>query len=459
MIAGVYYNIQTGKFLNSKPGIRQLQKGFFKRGQALFLASFAGLILLGALLLKVPGAYRAGVLSWVDSLFMATSAVCVTGLAVVSPGDFSWFGQMVLLLMMQCGGIGIMTLSASILLLLGRGLSFSDSLMVSNLNDKFSLRGSESLTRTVIDYTLVCELIGFVFILPGCLLKGNGNIFSRIWEAVFISVSSFCNAGLTLASDSLVSAHWLTRTGSAILIVLGGLGVYVIYDLFQVIRKRQKKLRVHSKVVLVTTALLILCGAVFFRLLGTDDGGVLPWRTSFFFAITARTAGFTTFDVSALPSVSLALLMVLMMIGGSPGSTAGGIKTSTFAVAAAAIFNTLQGNQQTLLFKRSIPQNNVMRAFTIIILFSLLAGAGILLLQLLTPNVEITDNAFEAVSALCTTGLSIGNTTRSQSEAGRLLLTLLMFLGRVGPFTFMLFLLGREKPGRLKYPEERVIIG
>lgn len=436
-----------------------MQKGFFKRGQAFFIGSFAGLIVSGALLLKVPGAYTAGHLSWVDSLFMATSAVCVTGLTVASPGDFNWFGQLVFVLLMQLGGIGIMTLSASILLLLGRGLSFSDSLMVSNLNDNFSIRSSESLTRTVINYTLVSELIGFLIILPGCVIDGRGSIFGPIWNAVFISVSSFCNAGLTLSKSSLAGTHWLTRLGSAGLIVLGGLGVYVIYDLLQVVRKRQKRLRVHSKVVLITTILLIAGGAAAFRFFGRWDGNPIAWDDACFLSITARTAGFSTFELSTLPSVSLALLMLLMLIGGSPGSTAGGIKTSTFAVAAAAIFNTLQGNQETLLFKRSIPTGNVMRAFTIIILFSLLTGAGIMTLQLVTPETEITANAFEAVSALCTVGLSIGDTTASQSVPGRLLLTLLMFLGRVGPFTFMLFLLGREKPGQLKYPEERVIIG
>ena len=436
-----------------------MQQRFVKRSQMLFLGSFAFAIVIGTLALKLPGTHPERPLSWTDSLFTATSSVCVTGLTVVGVEEFNWLGQLVLLILIQIGGIGIMTLSASILLLLGRGLSFSDSLLVSNLNDKFALRGTESLTRTVITYSFVSEAVGFLVILPGCFLAGDYPWWRCLWNALFLAVSSFCNAGLAPFADSLISQHWLTRLGCGGMIVLGGLGVYVIYDLLQVAKKRQRSLRVHSKLVLVTTAVLLVGGMVLLKLFSILSSTPLGWGEALFMSATCRTAGFACVEIASLPSVSLALCVVLMMIGGSPGSTAGGIKTSTVAVAVAAIHNTLKGNQETLLFHRRIPGVIVLRAFTIIVLFSLLGGAGVLLLQLVSPTPGITGNAFETVSALCTVGLSIGDTTVRQSNAGRLLLTVFMFIGRIGPFTFLLFLLDREGPGQLKYPEERVIIG
>ena len=436
-----------------------MQQRYVKLGQRLFIFSFVLLIAFGTLLLKLPGAYTKGALSWTDSLFTATSAVCVTGLTVVGVEEFSWGGQFTLLILMQLGGLGIMTLSALILLLLGGGLSFSDSLIVSNLNDKFSLRGTESLTRTVVAYSFASEAVGFLVILPGCLLKGGAPWWQCIWNALFLAVSSFCNAGFAPFRDSLIGQHWLTRLGCGGMIVFGGLGVYVIYDLIQFVKKRRRALRIHSKIVLVTTAVLLIVGTTLFKIFGDCSDVPISLADSLFMSATCRTAGFNSVEIAKLPAVSLALCIVLMMVGGSPGSTAGGIKTSTFAVAVAAICNTLKGNQETLIFRRRIPYVVVLRAFTIIVLFSLLAVFGAVLLQLASPALEITDNTFETVSALCTVGLSIGDTTVKQTPAGKWLLTALMFLGRIGPFTFLLFLLDRETSSQLKYPEERVIIG
>ena len=205
-----------------------MEMGFVKRGQLLFLASFAGLIAAGTLLLKLPWAHDA-FLPWPDACFMATSAVCVTGLATVPVGEFNAFGQVVLLLLIQLGGIGIMTLSASILLLMGRGLSFSDTLLISNLSDNFSLPRTEGLIRTVIQYVLVSEAIGFFLLLPGFL--GKYPLLESVWYSLFHSVSAFCNAGLSPLPDSLIGQGRWTQGVIAGLVIFGGLGVYVIYDL------------------------------------------------------------------------------------------------------------------------------------------------------------------------------------------------------------------------------------
>ena len=438
-----------------------LQSGYVKRGQRFFLLSFGMLILLGTLLLKIPGMYRPGSLSWVDALFTATTSVCVTGLTVKPISEFSFFGQLVVVLLVQAGGLGIMTLSASILLALGRGLSFGNSLMISNLNDKFSLRGTESLLRTVMIYTFAAEAAGFVALLPGMWLSESLGFWSGLWGAFFMTVSSFCNAGLTPFSDSLIGIHRSAQFVCALLAITGGLGVYVIYDLIQVASRRQQRLRVHSKLVLYTTAVLLAGGTVAIWCFGRATETPLAWFDAFFFAVTSRTCGCYTSPVADLPHISLVFIMLLMLIGGSPGSTAGGIKTSTVALALAGIVGTLRGDPETLVFKRRVPTVNVLRALTIIILFSLLSCAGALALELTeqAQSLEASATTFEAVSALTTTGLSVGSTTSLISGKGKLLLVLFMFLGRVGPFTALLFLMGREKHGQLKYPEERVIIG
>ena len=438
-----------------------LQSGYVKRGQRFFLLSFGMLILLGTLLLKIPGMYRPGSLSWVDALFTATTSVCVTGLTVKPISEFSFFGQLVVVLLVQAGGLGIMTLSASILLALGRGLSFGNSLMISNLNDKFSLRGTESLLRTVMIYTFAAEAAGFVALLPGMWLSESLGFWSGLWGAFFMTVSSFCNAGLTPFSDSLIGIHRSAQFVCALLAITGGLGVYVIYDLIQVASRRQQRLRVHSKLVLYTTAVLLAGGTVAIWCFGRATEPPLAWFDAFCFAVTSRTCGCYTSPVADLPHISLVFIMLLMLIGGSPGSTAGGIKTSTVALALAGIVGTLRGDPETLVFKRRVPTVNVLRALTIIILFSLLSCAGALALELTeqAQSLEASATTFEAVSALTTTGLSVGSTTSLISGKGKLLLVLFMFLGRVGPFTALLFLMGREKHGQLKYPEERVIIG
>jgi len=434
-----------------------LRSGYVKRGQRFFLLSFGALILIGMLLLKIPGMFN-GTLKWLDALFTATSAVCVTGLAVKPICDFSFFGQLVILLLIQAGGLGIMTLSASILLALGRGLSFGNSLMISNLNDKFSLRGTESLLRTVMIYTFAAEAAGFLALLPGMWFSGIG-FWKGLWGALFMSVSSFCNAGMTPFPNSLIDITRAAQLVCALLAITGGLGVYVIYDLLQVARRRQTRLRVHSKLVLYTTVTLLVVGTIAIWSFGQATDRKLPWFDAFFFAVTSRTCGWYTSEVANLPHISQGFIMVLMLIGGSPGSTAGGIKTSTVALALAGIVGTLRGDPETLIFKRRVPTVNVLRALTIIILFVLLSCIGALTLELLEPLIDSRHAAFEAVSALTTTGLSVGDTTSLLSGNGKLLLVLFMFLGRVGPFTALLFLMSREKHGQLKYPEERVIIG
>ena len=441
---------------------RKLKSGFVKRGQSFFLLSFVFLIAAGALLLKLPFMYR-GELEWTDALFVATSAVCVTGLSTVQMTDFTIFGQLAILVLIQLGGLGIMTLSASILLAVGRGLSFSDALLVSNLNDGFSLRGTESLLRTIVTYTFSVEAAGFLLMLPGMLsaasFRSFGDFGADIWKALFLSISSFCNAGFSPVTGSLAQVGRWTQFASLLLMVTGGIGFYVVYDLRQLIRRQRRTLHVHTKLVLWTTAILLISGAVGVWTFCWADGKTIEWFDACFFSATARTCGFCTCPTEKLSGTAQSLLVFLMLIGGAPGGTAGGIKVSTVALVFAAILSVLRGDSEVLLFNRRIPTMNVLRAFTIILIFTLLGGVGAIFLQTREPHMELFDIAFEAISALTTTGLSIGDTTAKLSADGKLFLVFFMFLGRVGPFTVLLFLLGREKHTPIQYTEERIIIG
>jgi len=458
-----------------------LQNGYAKRGQTLFLLSFVVLIASGTLLLCIPGMYKGGNLEFMDALFTSTSAVCVTGLASKPICNFSFCGQLVILLLIQAGGLGIMTLSASILLALGKGLSFSNALMVSNLNDNFSLRNTESLLRTVMNYTFITEGVGFVLILISMLFSADWSggfwqkLLETLWNSLFLSVSSFCNSGMTTFPDSLENVNRAAQLFAALLAITGGLGVYVIYDLIQKCLDRSHRLRVHSKLVLLATAILLIGGTVSIYFLSRENS--LHPFDAFCFAVTSRTCGWNTAPMSKLSPAATIFIMLLMLIGGSPGSTAGGIKTSTVALALAGIVSALRGDPETIVFKRRIPAGIVLRAQTIIIIFAVLSvigavtlattekrldlapGTSINKLSTLAENASTQGTTFEAVSALTTTGLSIKNTTSQLSTKGKGLLVLFMFLGRVGPFSVLLFLMSRERRGQLKYPEERIIIG
>lgn len=430
---------------------------FVKRSQLLFLLSFIIPIALGTLLFKIPGVYR-GDLSWIDAIYMATSSVCVTGLAVVPVCDFSFLGQLIILLLVQFGGIGIVTISAWLVLVLGRHFSFDERLMMSTLNDDFSMRNSEMLIRLVIRYTLICEAVGSAVIFLGCIIAGE-SFFAALWHSIFIAVASFCNAGFSPYTDSVASMSRISQFGSSLMILTGSLGIYVIYDIMQRVSRRRCYMRAYSKLVLWTTGVLLVFSTIMLHVLGTRDGNMLNLFDAYYMSVSGSSAGFNCVKMSDLTDVSLALIMFLMLVGGAPGSTAGGLKISTVAIAVAAIWNTIAGNRQVTVFKRTVPMDNVMKAFAVIFLFGILVVLGGVAVKLTNPNQDLGCLLFESVSAICTVGLSIDNTSVNMPDVGKLVIVVLMYIGRIGPLTLLLFLLAREKPGKVSYPEERIIIG
>ncbi len=459
----------------------------------LLVMAFAGTILLGTVLLRLPPATRGQPLTWLDALFTATSAVCVTGLVVVDTGTrFSPFGQGVILVLIQAGGLGIMTMSTFVLFLLGRRTTLGESEVISDTFGSIRRVSAGRMVALVVTLTFVAEGIGAVSLYHS--FSSRYETGRAVWYSIFHSVSAFCNAGFSLFPD------YASLTGYAgdvpinmtvmLLIVTGGLGAPVVYGMARYVRVRLSRrvthLDLHAKLVLGSTALLIVGGALVFWLLEHDGTAMQARPTgtrvldSFFQSVTARTAGFNTVDFAALSETSLLVVMALMFIGGSPGSTAGGIKTTTAAVAVMALVSRLRGKPRVGGFGRTIPEQALSRVFALMVICTLLIGVGTLVLEeaesvqlarqmngawtTVPPGdagqarVPVTWIAFEVVSAFGTVGLSTG-ITPYLSWVGKSVLIVLMFAGRLGPLTFVRILSERARVLNFSYPEEDVYIG
>lgn len=428
---------------------------FIKKSQFYFIFSFLGLILVGTLLLRLPILKGGRQLEWVDAVFTATSAVCVTGLVTVDLTSFSLLGQMIVMLLIQLGGIGIMTMSGSIIVLMGKHMSWSESKMLSNMTDNYSPHGVETMMRTIIGYTIVVETVGMFFLVIAFMLDGYGFIDS-LWHSLFHSVASFCNAGMSTLNGNLEYASTMVKIIVALMVILGGIGMYVVYDFVESFRFN-RKMRINTKIILLTTFILIFIGTMLLKYYQFRSNNNISWLDSLFQAISARTAGFNSINMSILAPGSVLVLCFLMIIGGAPGSTAGGMKVTTFALVMAAIYNTFCGNEKVLIFKRKIATSTVLKAFTIAITFIVLSAIGAGIFQGMT-TASMQTASFEVISALGTVGMSLGMGD-DYTEQGKIFIICYMFIGRIGPLTLLAFLLGREKKSKLLYPEEKVIIG
>jgi trk system potassium uptake protein TrkH len=424
----------------------------------------------------LPIASRGPTLSFIDALFMATSAVCVTGLAVVDPGSaFSGFGQAALLSLVQVGGLGITTLSTAALLLIGQPISLAGCDAV---QDSFALSHRISLgtmLRLVIFWTLAIEAIGaaVLFLAESQRLP----LDQALWVSVFHAVSAFCNAGFGLRPDNLIA----DRNNAAIilpislLIILGGLGFAVLAELarrlMQRVRGQRTMFSLHTKVALTMTGALLLIGMAGFLLLERDNllvnmsfGDAL--LTGWFASVTPRTAGFNTVDYGQVTVATLYFTVVLMMIGGCPGSTAGGVKATTLGVLLALARSRYRGERGVRLFNRSVPETNIAKAGWVVALAFILMIVGAIVLSALEVSGPLHPRSvewslgllFEVVSALGTVGLSTGITPQL-SDGGKILLMLLMFIGRLGPLTIAVAIAQQQPRPVVSYAEEQVMIG
>ena len=415
---------------------------------------FLSVITIGALLLLLPVSQNEGEnLKAIDALFISTSAVCVTGLtpvdisAVLSP-----FGTTVMMLLIQIGGLGYAVIAVIIIRLTSGKLDLSSRNL---LRDSFGADHRVQVWKllfTAVAVTAAAELIGAVFLFIGFSDHGY-SIGRTIYLALFHSVSAFNNAGFDLFSTSLLG--WndspLVLITIALLIIAGGLGFLLYSNLFSFLLKK-KKISLHTKIVLTSTLFLVFSGTILFRFIlpGID------WKNAFFQSVTTRTAGYFSYDQTTLPPAGVALTIILMFVGASPGSTGGGVKTTSMFTAIKATFSLLLG-KKTTAFKREISQESVMKAFFVIIISILLVLGGTLILSITDPEFTMDKLLYETVSAYATVGLTMGITPYI-SFAGKIVLIALMFLGRVG-FMTIISAFAVRRPSQVTLIEEKIIIG
>jgi trk system potassium uptake protein TrkH len=448
-------------------------KNFFSKHLSptrIFVLSFAGVILTGAILFRFPFSATKGPLRFVDALFTSTSAVCVTGLVVIDVGqDLSTLGQVITIFLFQIGGLGIITFSTVFFVLMGRGISFKGREIVQSTFLHTPRRDFIVIAKMVLWFTFFTEGLGTLFLFIRFSMDfPPGTAF---YHAVYNAISAFNNCGYSLFSDNLMSYQGdlivnLTIMG---LIVHGGIGFIVQYEVLSWFKGVQKRLSVHSKIVLITTTILILSGAFLFYLFERNhiikDVPILTKiLASFFQSVTPRTAGFNTVDIGALTNATVLLMLVLMFIGASPGSTGGGVKTTSAALLVMLMWNRLKGNLDLNIFNRTIPREIVSRSISIIFAsaFSIAIITSVLLITGGGHPAEsrhfFVEYLFDTVSAFGTVGLSMGVTPKLD-DIQKYVLILMMFAGRVGPLT-LAFSLSRGTGGKsLTYAEEGVMVG
>ncbi len=471
----------------------------FARPEAIFPLSFVLLILIGTLLLKLPKAVAPGSgIGWIDALFTSTSAVCVTGLTVRSTAhEFTPVGQAIIGLLIQLGGLGIIMFGSTLMMMLGRSLSARENLSLSQMLSDQPVNRLLGYGRFVLTTTILIEVVGALLMYP-LWEAGHGEVLTaqrRMWLSAFHSVSAFCNAGFDITGESMMPYRGSALTHGVIapLIVLGGLGFPVLHNAMRIVRVRihrrrrhgrsplprgyavaDSRLSLHSRLAIATTAWLYLYGVLVIALaqgmpmlerLGPHEGrsfggvaGVLADAS--FMSITARTAGFNSLPMEELESGSVFALMTLMIIGGSPGSTAGGMKTTTLAVLVLSVAATIRRRKEAEAFGRTIADTVVRKAGTLgVCYFGLIVGCTVALALVEPAHLGLEPLLFEAISAATTTGLSLG-ITADLSPVGKLVIVAAMFLGRVGPLALLTVLIfGRGKDRPYTYAHEGVALG
>jgi trk system potassium uptake protein TrkH len=431
---------------------------------AIIAMSFLGIIAIGAILLKLPIATQSReALSWYDSIFLSTSAVCVTGLSTLPniAETLSIFGKIVLAMLIQIGGLGIVTIAIYVLVILGIRIGVTERYVIREALNQHHLGGMIRLVRSIVFTTLIIEAFGFilnfiVFIQDFTFVKALGH-------AAFHTISSFNNAGFDILGDSSLqgySSNVLLNVNTMIMIVVGGLGFIVIRDILE--KKSWQNLSIYSKIVLKTTLVLILAGTLIIKLFEYDN---ITWLEAIFQSITTRTAGFSTVNISMFSYTTLVVIMIFMFIGASPNSTGGGIKTTTLFIMFKSVTSFLAG-KPFITHKRKIEDQNKNKAFVVVTL----AFSVTIFMFLIVSLVEQNNNSyemtfikvlFETFSAFGTVGLSMG-ITPYLLPASKILLSMLMFIGRLGPITIFGIMnknWGHPEVTHVNYATERVLVG
>lgn len=436
---------------------------------SLIILSFLSLIFIGTFLLLLPISH-VGPLSLVDACFTSTSAVCVTGLIVKNtPVDFTPFGHVIILVLIQLGGIGYMATATFLAVLGGKKIGYKDRLILKESLNYPGMSGLIRFLKIVFGTIIIIEVLGALVL---TLFFWERLPFDQaLWSGVFHAVSAFNNAGFSLFEDNLMSwrAHWGVNIVVMLEIIIGGIGYLVILELYYFRRHQVTRISTHTKLVLLTSAILIMMGL--FTLLTLEwnnprSFGAMPWDekflTALFLSVNYRTAGFNSIDLSTLTDANLFFSTFYMMVGGSPGGTAGGMKTTVLALAVIGVWYTLRGQDRFHIFRRSISQSLVNRAYAVIFVATFYVGASTVILTEV-DHLDFLRTLFEVCSAFGTVGLSTGDGgilsySALFSDAGKVNIILLMFMGRVGVFAFTVFILGKVVESRIKYGEGKVVL-
>ncbi len=434
---------------------------------------FLALIGVGTLLLMLPFSLASG--EWnslLTALFTSTSAVCVTGLIVVDTGTyFSPFGQGVVLALIQLGGLGYMAATTLLLLLIGRRLGLKDRLAIQQAMETSELANVNMLLISIISMTLILELTGAFLLMPTFI--DDFGLGRSLWLAIFHSVSAFNNAGFSLFEDSLVQyaeSAWPIAVISA-LIIFGGIGYQVIMEAFIRVRDHLRGNRVrgvfslHFKIATSTTLMLLVLGTVAFFLIEFDNPHTLAGESfgakallAGFQSVVMRTAGFNSIDIGAMETSSLFMAIALMFVGASPGSTGGGIKTTTARIMIACTYAALRGKEEVNCYQRQIPLPRVLKALSVVVASALSVIIMTTCISISDPGLPFISILFEAVSAFATVGLSTG-ITADLSTLGQLFIVFTMYIGRVGILILMSAFIGDPSPSAIHYPEEDLLTG
>jgi trk system potassium uptake protein len=430
------------------------------------IIGFAILIAIGTILLIFPISSKSGhFTNPADAFFTATSAVCVTGLNVLDTASYwNLFGQVVILTLIQIGGFGFMTLATLFLLAFGRRIGLKEKILISESTGITQLGGLGRIVGLMAVFTALSEGIGALLFYTH--FAGTNSVSHSLWLSTFQSISAFNNAGFDLngSFQSLTGYQNspLVLLVTAALIVLGGINFFVVFDLIKV--RKPSRLSLDSKLVLFTTAFLLAIGTVIILLTEFNNKETLgnlspPFMilNAFFQSVTTRTAGFNTINMSFVANYTLFFLMFLMFIGGSSGSTAGGIKVNTFSMLSATIWSTIKGKEHPGAFGRQFATQQIYRALAVV-LISIGFVAVVVLLLTMTEGFRFIDLLFETVSAFGTVGLSTG-ITPNLSIAGQLIIAIAMFVGRLGPLTLTLTLVQQQQTTKFQYPQETIRIG
>ena len=440
----------------------------------IILLSFLVTILIGSGLLALPISSASGeAVPYLDALFTATTSTCVTGLVTIpTVSTWSVFGQIVILLLIQIGGLGIITIMSGLMLLLNRKMGIDDRLLIQDAFNLNTMAGLAKFIKNVLIGTLIIEGIGAVLYMivfvPDFGARG-------IWISVFNSVSAFCNAGIDIIAENSLcnyATNPLINIVTSALIILGGLGYIVWWDVIRVVKSRSPKnrkifrhLSLHSKIAITATAVLILVGAILIFIFEYDNPLTIgkmslfdKIQISLFQSVTTRTAGFATIPQENLTNASATVSIVLMLIGGSPVGTAGGMKTVTIAVLICSAFATIRNKNSVTLFGRRISEESIKKAVSVVVMFLTICATSTILLMA-TSNASPLDAVFETVSATATVGLS-RNLTATLNTFGKLIIIVTMYFGRVGPISLAIALGSKnESQNVITEPTEDISIG